>query len=199
MIVGGNFRRTTLSPRSLSPRLRRRRGQRVALLAQLADDGRERRGIDLRSARLSERARPMRMCRGARVSCKDCETFHTGTPVGRTPWSQSRVSTSSAGRPRSASRRSDISCTAAWGVRIQRGACVRRMPLGMRLGGERGRRAPSRVAAGRPSFASAPRILDRDTPGVQAEVRMMNYRKALASRANVTAVKLAARACFHAG
>ena len=56
MIVGGNFR-TTLSPRSLSSRLRRRRSQRVAFFPQLADDGRERRRIDLRSARLSRRAR----------------------------------------------------------------------------------------------------------------------------------------------
>ena len=58
MIVGGDFT-SALSPRSLSSRLRGRRGQRVALLAQLADDGRERRGIDLRSARLSRRARLM--------------------------------------------------------------------------------------------------------------------------------------------
>ena len=98
MIVGGDFT-LTLSPRSLSSRLRRRRGQRVALLPQLADDGRERRRIDLRA----------RVGRGARVSC-----MYTRT-AGRTPWSQSRVRTSSAGRPRSASRRSDISCTAAMG------------------------------------------------------------------------------------
>ena len=111
-----------LSPRARFFRLRRG-GQRVALLPQLANDGRERRRIDLRSARVL-------VCRASRARA-----------AGRTPWSQRRVSTSSAGRPRSASRRSDISCTAAWGVRIQRGACVRRMPLGMRLGGERGRRA----------------------------------------------------------
>ena len=46
----------TLSPRARFFRLRRG-GQRVALLPQLANDGRERRRIDLRSARLSSRAR----------------------------------------------------------------------------------------------------------------------------------------------
>ena len=59
-----------------------------------------------------------------------------------------------------------------------------------------GAHAPSRVAAGRPSFESPPRILDRDTCVLQAEVRMMNYRPALASRANVAAVKLARALLF---
>jgi hypothetical protein len=55
-----------------------------------------------------------RVCRGARVS-----SMYTRT-AGRTPWSQSRVRTSSAGRPRSASSRSLISCTAAWGMSVER-------------------------------------------------------------------------------
>ena len=96
-----------LSPRRLSSRLRRRRGQRVALLAQLADDGRERRRIDLRSARVL-------VCRASRARA-----------AGRTPWSQRRVRTSSAGRPRSASSRSLISCTAAWGMSVERHPFVR--------------------------------------------------------------------------
>ena len=71
---------------------------RVHVPSASSDDGpRERRRINLRA----RGSRCARLVRGRRRDAR--------------PWSQRRVSTSSAGRPRSASRRSDISCTAAWG------------------------------------------------------------------------------------